>query len=103
VLSRDKQQITDANKASFILGTLHQPGALHTAMGAFANNDINLSKIESRPVVSNDHWRYIFYIDVEASENDPRCKAAIEVLESLGDEHICLGSYVRATLPNGIR
>ncbi|TKY72167.1 Arogenate dehydratase/prephenate dehydratase 1 [Spatholobus suberectus] len=69
-------------------------GVLFKALGAFALRNINLSKIESRPLKQcplrvvddlNDggdkHFEYLFYIDFEASMADPRAQYALENLQ----------------------
>ena len=103
VLSRDKSRVVEADKTTLILHTSHQPGALYAALGAFADNHINLSKIESRPVVDDHSWEYIFYVDIEVSDSDDRAARALKALKEAGVDVTDLGSYVRASLPNGIR
>jgi prephenate dehydratase len=43
-----------------------RPGSLYEALGLFAQREINLSKLTSRPVPEKA-WQYVFYIDFEAS------------------------------------
>ena len=102
IFAKHPTQVTDANKTTAILSINHKPGSLYRALGAFANNGINLSKIESRPVVHNRGWSYIFYIDFEAGQNDARTKAAVSQLADDGNHYEVLGSYVRGKLPNGL-
>lgn len=54
----------NANKASLILRTTHQPGALYRALGVFAQHKVNLTKLHSRPIRGHV-WRYQFFIDAE--------------------------------------
>ncbi len=102
VFSKHPSEVIDADKTTILLKTSHKPGALYRALGAFANNDINLSKIESRPIVHDHGWDYIFYLDFEAGANDERTKRAFETLKSDHNEFEVLGSYKRGTLPNGL-
>lgn len=102
ILSKQEKTIVDADKTTIVMHTGHRPGALYEALGAFANNGINLSKIESRPVVDDDGWRYMFYVDFEASLTDDRAKKALKEIKSLGDEITIFGSYKRGRLPNGL-
>ncbi len=67
ILSPTPKHIDDANKASLILTTKHQPGALHNALGIITNNNCNMTKIESRPV-RGQPFRYQFIIDIMASQ-----------------------------------
>lgn len=55
-----------ADKASLILTTRHDPGALHRALGVFADAGGNLTKLQSRPIPGKV-WKYQFYIDIEIS------------------------------------
>ncbi len=80
------------NKTSLVLQTSHKPGALYEALGAFADNKINLSKLQSRPV-PNEPWNYMFYIDVEAGAHDNQLKKALMSLREQGCRYTILGSY----------
>ena len=103
VLSKTQSTMTDEDKTSIVLHANHRPGSLYEAIGAFAENSINLSKIESRPFVDDTSWRYQFYVDFEAGLNNESTKKALETLKRFGDEFTILGSYKGAKLPNGIR
>ncbi len=61
--------INDADKASIVFTIPHQSGTLSRVLNNFANNDINMSKIESRPS-NDDEWKYVFYVDVDLPEFD---------------------------------
>lgn len=90
VLSKTPQKIEKANKASLILITPHQPGALYQALGVFADNNANLTKLESRPI-RKEPFRYQFIIDVEANQN--QLITLTHQLEQLGSEVKLLGHY----------
>lgn len=68
VIAKEKVQEDEANKASLLLITSHQPGALHAALGIFAANNCNLTKIESRPI-RGQKFRYQFIVDVQVSRD----------------------------------
>lgn len=53
-----------ANKCSLIFSVSHKPGSLFEAMKVFADNNLNMSKIESRPIKGKP-FEYYFYVDVE--------------------------------------
>lgn len=103
VITKNPMTIVGANKSTLIIHTSHTPGSLYKAIGAFADNGINLSKLESRPIVNHESWQYIFYIDFESDMSSENAKKAIKELEKQGIKHTDLGSYARGTLPNGIR
>jgi len=69
-----------------------KPGALFRALGAFALLDIDLSKIESRPIEGRP-WEYAFYIDVIGNRTEAPLERAISNLEQMAEELHVLGSY----------
>lgn len=82
----------ELNKTSLVFSTDHKPGALYDALGCFAKRSINLSKIQSRPIVGKA-WHYVFYVDVDAGMQHPDYQACIDELKQQGCEVTMLGSY----------
>ncbi len=70
------------------------PGALFKSLAVFALRDLDLFKIESRPLVGSP-GNYIFYIDAEGALNDEPMERAIEHLGEIAAELKVLGSYPR--------
>jgi prephenate dehydratase len=87
-----------ANKISLVIFLLHQPGALHKALEPIARQNINLVKIESRPIVGHP-FEYCFYLDLMASPEAPGTQAALRELREQTSEVRILGCYVAATAP----
>ncbi|MDE3111134.1 MAG: prephenate dehydratase [Acidobacteriota bacterium] len=85
----------NANKLSLVFQLDHRPGALYHALEPFARRNLNLLKIESRPV-HGQPWQYRFYLDLQASRRDPVVAAALEELEKLVVGLRILGSYPAA-------
>lgn len=79
-------------KTSLVFSTRNIPGALFRAIGAFALRDVNLEKIESRPLRGKP-WEYLFYIDLEGRVDDPKVKNALGHLTELADFLRILGTY----------
>jgi len=79
-------------KTSIILTLENSPGALYHAIGVFARQGVNLTKIESRPS-RKDPWEYIFFIDFQGSLVDDNVKKAMEELRRYTRDIIVLGSY----------
>lgn len=68
-------------------------GFLYKALGCFSLRDINLSKIESRPIPKSP-WNYYFYLDFEGKYNDEKVINAINNLKEYASEVKVLGSYI---------
>jgi len=78
-ITKDLEIYPDANKISVMMSIPHRPGALHSIISKFAAIDVNLTKLESRPVPGMDfEFRFIF--DFEASPSDPAVLALLSEL-----------------------
>ena len=81
-------------KTSVVFHLRNQPGALFKALSVFALRDIDLSKIESRPIPGKP-WQYMFYIDYIGHADTDLSQRALNHLEELAVFIKVLGSYVR--------
>jgi prephenate dehydratase len=68
------------------------PGSLFRAMGAFALRDIDLARIESRPIPGSP-WRYRFFIDLRTKAGDAKTDRALEHLSEMVTELSVIGTY----------
>jgi prephenate dehydratase len=79
-------------KTSLVFTTRNIPGALFRSLSAFALRDLNLTKIESRPLRGKP-WEYLFYVDFEGREKDAVVQKALGHLAELADFMRVLGTY----------
>jgi prephenate dehydratase len=79
-------------KTSLVFTTRNIPGALFRSLSAFALRDLNLAKIESRPLRGKP-WEYLFYVDLIGRETDERVQNALRHLRENADFLRVLGSY----------
>ena len=92
VIGRTPAPMEEATKTSLVFSLESVPGALFKAMSAFALRDINLTKLESRPIRGRP-WEYLFYVDVDAPRDRLDCGRAITQLGELSHWVRVLGSY----------
>ncbi|MGA3019184.1 MAG: prephenate dehydratase [Bryobacteraceae bacterium] len=79
-------------KTSLVFSTRNIPGALFRALSAFALRDLNLTKIESRPLRGKP-WEYLFYVDFLGRIDAPNAQNALRHLGELADFLRVLGCY----------
>ena len=79
-------------KTSLVFSTRNVPGALFRALSAFALRDLNLLKIESRPLRGKP-WEYLFYLDFLGRADSPNARNALNHLGELADFVRVLGCY----------
>ncbi len=79
-------------KTSVVFSTRNVPGSLFRSLSAFALRDLNLAKIESRPLRGKP-WEYLFYLDFIGQVDDPVCRNALGHLRELADLLRVLGCY----------
>ena len=91
LLRRQRRVLPGANKTSIAFGLKNIPGALHKALRVFADRDISLSKIESRPIRGRP-WEYVFYADFLRGD-DKLARGALLQLKAVADMVKVLGVY----------
>jgi prephenate dehydratase len=95
IIGKEKIRPTGGDKTSLMFIVEHEPGSLLRALHAISDQGINILKIESRPLVGRP-WEYVFYLEFEGHEDDPRVEKSLRDLEKTTTSIKKLGSYPRA-------
>jgi prephenate dehydratase len=85
----------EADKTSIVFALEHRTGSLFRAMAVFALREIDLAKIESRPLVGRP-WEYSFYLDFMGHTEEARVRHALAHLAEFATQIKILGCYRRA-------
>jgi chorismate mutase/prephenate dehydratase len=99
VLDKKDSPYSGTDKTSIIFAAKSVPGALYQILKEFADRNINLTKIESRPTKSTP-WEYHFYLDFEGHRTENKCQQALEAIKDKTVFIKILGSYKAASKPN---
>ena len=91
-VTKDKIYQSSASKLSISFELKHKPGTLYKILAGFLFNDINMLKIESRPIPERV-WEYRFFVDIEGSLHESNVKDAIYFIEQNTKEFRILGNY----------
>ncbi len=83
---------TGADKTSLLFTTADKAGALSRVLDLLAENNINMRKLESRPM-RGQCWKYVFFADVESDLEDSRYDLLMEELREVCTSFRILGSY----------
>ena len=94
LIARDAHPLGTPDKTSLVFALPNAPGALFKALSVFALRDIDLTKLESRPMRGKP-WEYLFYVDLAAGRADVRCGRALVHLAESARWVKTLGSYAR--------
>ena len=81
-----------ANRLSFMATLKHEPGALYKLVSAIDARQVNISKLESKPIVGRD-FDFMFFIDIEASALEPMVVTMLEEIEQSSESFVFLGNY----------
>lgn len=96
ILTRKSKSPTESNKASLCFEVAHEVGSLAEALMTFKNNSINLTKIQSIPIIGKPS-EYSIHIDVEWRKRKSYDQAIGEVLRQVKNLNI-LGEYKKAKI-----
>jgi chorismate mutase/prephenate dehydratase len=95
ILSKKEASASGNDKTSIIFSAKHKPGALYKILREFAERNINLTKIESRPTKQKP-WEYFFYLDFDGHKTESKPAEALVELRKRAIFVKILGSYPKA-------
>ncbi|HEY6251524.1 MAG TPA: prephenate dehydratase [Candidatus Angelobacter sp.] len=94
LVEKIRKVLPTADKTSVVFSLKNVAGALFKALSVFALRDLDLGKIESRPVRGSP-WEYVFYVDILRGQDEAMAKALDHLAEVAGFVKV-LGVYPRA-------
>ncbi len=94
VIGKKSPEYSGADRTSLLIGTMDRPGALNEILTVLSKAEINLAKIESRPI-KGKHWQYLFFLDMMGHIEEDRIKEGCEKIRGLCTYYDWLGSYPR--------
>jgi chorismate mutase/prephenate dehydratase len=92
VIGNDLERTDEADKISIILNLPHQVGSLYNVIKIIYENNLNMMKIESRPI-ANCPWEYSFHIDFEGNLKDEKVKSGLENIQAICTDFKILGNF----------
>ena len=101
ILSKNKTNPTQNDKTSFCFDfkDSDKPGQLINVMRQFSDNNINITKIESRPS-KKQLGKYIFWMDIEGHVNDNNLNTIFQKIKTITNTLKIIGSYQKSTSTN---
>jgi chorismate mutase/prephenate dehydratase len=80
------------DKTSLVMSAANRPGAMHELLAPLAQHGVSMTRLESRPSRTG-MWEYVFFMDVEGHEEDPRVALALRGVRERASFLKILGSY----------
>ena len=91
-ISKNQEIYPGADRTSLMITVPHRPGSLNTVLSKFTALEINLHKLESRPLPGRE-FEFMFYFDLEESIYAPEMEKLFQTLEVDCEQLRYLGSY----------
>lgn len=92
IIGKELEVSKDANKVSVVFSLEDRAGTLYKLLKSFAENNINLIKIESRPIKDN-FFKYFLYLDFEGTIGEESVVKALSLVQESSAYFKLLGSY----------
>lgn len=96
IIGRQLEWDMESDKISIMLTVANKPGALYSIMKLFAEKELNMIKIESRPIQERS-WEYFFYIDIEGNLYNPEVASIMDEIKHKSTYFRILGNYRKST------
>ncbi|MGC9064143.1 MAG: prephenate dehydratase, partial [bacterium] len=91
IIGRNNEgRVTGKDKTMVMFSTAHKPGSLYNALRCFAENDINLTMIQSRPS-REVLWEFVFFVEFQGHREDTKVKEALNSLREIVWSYRILG------------
>src|SRR5262249_16323036 len=97
IIGRQQVLPSGNDKTSLLFTTPHAPGSLIKLIQPFADYNINVTSIESRPY-RHQNWSYIFFLDIDGHQNNEAVSKALKELSKQPIMFTVLGSYPKAVV-----
>lgn len=91
-IAKDLTIYPGADRSTFMIATRHEPGALYKVLARFYALDINIVKLESRPIPERE-FDFMFYFDVDCPAAAPAFQTLMNSLTDVCEDFRYLGSY----------
>lgn len=92
IVSKKTIYVKDAHKISIFFELPHESGTLYNMLSHIIYNGLNMTKIESRPILGRN-WEYRFFVDFEGNLRDSAVKNALRGIEAEANRMRILGNY----------
>lgn len=92
VLSGHDVPPSGRDKTSFVMSTRNRPGAIHELLTPLAQNQVSMTRLESRPLRTG-LWEYVFFVDIEGHQADANVARALGEMRERAAFLKILGSY----------
>lgn len=96
IIGRQLETYEDCNKITVVFSLDDKAGTLYNLLRYFAENNINMIKIESRPS-KNEPWQYLLYVDFEGNIENEDVKKAIKLIEEKSEYFKLIGCYKKVS------
>jgi chorismate mutase/prephenate dehydratase len=92
IIGRNLEYDNNSDRVSVVFSLEDEAGTLYKLLRHFTENNINLKKVESRPI-NNLPWKYLLFLDFEGNLDSEEVKNALSIIEGKSRYFKLLGNY----------